>query len=233
MVAEVKREVYRKAVHLLLSLILMAPFFLPLPAPLDIYSYYALGLLAAALLSSTAAKRSVFLSRLSSFRESLEQRISGIRELQKKMPLKAIEEAFIGLVEFIGQQVELLERDYERREGYVGLFYGMTGGVISLLLSPCHALYGLAALAVVDPAASLSNLLLRRGKSFTGDLVAFGMYFAVLLSLGVPAVKCLLLSLAAVVAEYFSVEDNLTIPPVVTLAALLLGAPPFCPVSSR
>lgn len=230
---EARREVYRKAVHFLLSLILMAPFFIPLPIPLDVYSYYAVGLFAAALLSSTAAKRSVFLTRLSNFRESLEQRISGIQELQRKVPLKAIEDAFLSLIEFIEQQVEILERDYEKREGYVGLFYGMTGGVIGLLLSPCHVVYGLLALAVVDPAASLFNLMLKRGKSFTGDLVAFGVYFAVLLLLGVPTLKCMLLALAAAVTEYFSVEDNLTLPPIVTLAALLMEAPSFCPVSLR
>lgn len=233
MVSEIRREVYRKVVHLLLSITLMLPFFFPLPAPLNVYSYYALGLFAAAFLSSVAAKRSVFLLRLTNFRENIEHRISGIRELQEKMPLKVIEEAFIGLIDFVGQQVELLERDYEKREGYVGLLYGMIGGVIGLLLSPCHIVYGLVALAIVDPIASVCNLLLKRGKSLAGDLIAFGVYFAVLFSLDLPVLTCLSLALTAVAAEYLSIEDNLTIPPIVALTAALLGAPPFCPAGLR
>lgn len=233
MMVEVKREIYRKFVHILLSVILLVPFFANVPLPLSVYAYYAVGLFTAAFLNSIAAKRYVFLARLASFRESLEQRISGIQELQKRVPLRAIEDAFVGLIEFIGQQIELLERDYEKREGYVGLLYGMIGGTVSLLISPCHAAYGLLALAVVDPVASLSNLLLNRGKSFLGDLLALGVYLVVLLWLRVPVTTCVLLAIAASVAEYFSVEDNLTIPPIVTLLAFILGVAPICPKTPR
>ncbi len=228
--SEVKRELYRKLVHLLLSLVLAVPYIFPLPPPLHIYSYYAVGLFFAALLNSIVVKRSVFLDRLAGFREVFNQQITGMRELQRKGLFKALEEAFIGLVEFVEQQVDLLERDYERREGYVGLLYGIVGAVVALLVSPCHLLYGLLALAVVDPVASLLNLLLRARKSAVGDIAASMLYTVTLLLLGVPLAVALPMALVASLTEYVSVEDNLTIPPVTTLAALLLGAPSRCPL---
>uniref|UniRef100_A0A7C1T5E4 Phosphatidate cytidylyltransferase n=1 Tax=Thermofilum pendens TaxID=2269 RepID=A0A7C1T5E4_THEPE len=224
----VAREVYRKFVHMILSLLLMLPYFCALPQPLNIYSYYALGLFAAAALNAVAAKRMVLRRRLAAFRGDLRTHITSLGD-QLRGPLKAFEEAMESILNFVEQQIELLERDYEKREGYVGLLYGMIGGVISLLLSPCHALYGLLAIAVVDPVASLSNLAMGREKSLAGDALAALAYCLLLLGVGVPAAESMLLSLIAALAEYLSPEDNLTIPVFTTLAALALDLPARCP----
>ncbi|MCC6039503.1 MAG: hypothetical protein LM565_01620 [Thermofilum sp.] len=223
------REVYRKLVHVALSLLLILPYFCALPQPLNIYSYYALGLFAAAALNAVAAKRVVLRRRLAVFRRDLEDHISSLGD-QLRGPLKAFEEAMESIFNFVEQQIELLERDYEKREGYVGLLYGVIGGVTSLLLSPCHALYGLLAIAVVDPVASLSNLVMGREKSLTSDALAALTYLLLLLGIGTPAVESVLVSLVAAMAEYFSPEDNLTIPVFTTLAALALGLPAKCPL---
>jgi len=207
----------------------MLPYFCALPQPLNIYLYYALGLLAAAALNAIAAKRVVLRRRLAVFRRDLEAHISSLGD-QLRGPLKAFEEAMENIFNFVEQQIELLERDYEKREGYVGLLYGIIGGVTSLLLSPCHALYGLLAIAVVDPAASLSNLAIGREKSLAGDALAALAYSLLLLSLSTPAVGSVVLSLVAALAEYLSPEDNLTIPVFTTLAALALGLPARCPL---
>jgi len=222
------REAYRKLVHVLLALLLMLPYFCALPQHLGIFSYYALGLFAAAALNAVAAKRMVLRRRLAAFREDLESHISNLGD-QLRGPLRAFEEAMESIFSFVEQQIELLERDYEKREGYVGLLYGMIGATISLMLSPCHALYGLLAMAVVDPLASLSNLAMSREKSLAGDVLASSVYLALLLGIGVPITEGLILSLVAALTEYLSPEDNLTIPVFATVTALALGLPAICP----
>ncbi|QOJ79564.1 hypothetical protein IG193_03660 [Infirmifilum lucidum] len=224
------KEIYRKIVHLGLSSLLICPFILHLPEPLDIRVYYSLGLLAAALINSAVVRRSKLRVELENFSSELHKFVDSFGE-KTRMPLAVIEEAIDEFHGFIERQLSLLERDYEKREGYVGLLYGMIGAVISLLVDPCHTFYGITALAVVDTVASISSMAIwHRGKSLGGEAVAFLVYASLLVVSGSSALQAIVVSLLAVVSEYFSPEDNLTVPVVATTTAMLLGAPPHCPL---
>ena len=61
-------------------------------------------------------------------------------------PVKIFEESIEKIEKFVLTQIEFLERDYERKEGYVGLLYGMIGVSASSLLFPGHVIYGVFAL---------------------------------------------------------------------------------------
>lgn len=224
------REVYRKLIHIILSLLLFLPFFLPLPKPLNIYNYYSLGLLAAALINSFVVKRSKLSLELDTLRRELHRFADSLGD-KARMPLTILEEAINDFHKFVEKQLALLERDYEKREGYVGLLYGMIGATISLLFDPCHTFYGIVALAVIDAVASLSSLSIwRKGKTAGGELIALTLYTILLLFLGMPLLQSLILSTISTITEYFSPEDNLTVPVITTVSAMMLGFPSRCPL---
>jgi len=226
----VERELYRKLVHLALSFLLLYPFFFPLPSFLNVYIYYSLGLLAAALLNSIVVKRFKLESELEDFSRELHRFIDSFGE-RVRTPFTVLEEAIDEFHSFIEKQLSLLERDYEKREGYVGLLYGMIGAVASLLIDPCHTFYGVVALAAVDAVASISSLLLwRKGKTLGGEVIALLVYLSLLLLCGGGAMQAVATSVIVTVTEFISPEDNLTVPVVATVITAALGLPPRCPV---
>lgn len=222
-------EIYRKMVHLLLSFLLLLPFIVHLPWPLTIQNYYSLGLFMAAFLNSLVARRVKVLHELEEARENIESLISKAWA-EIKQPLFIIEHTLSKLQELIASQISLLERDYEKREGYVGLLYGMIGATLSILVAPGTTIYGILALAIVDTIPALHDLLFSSSKkSLRGSTLALVAYFFVLIALGAPLIRSLLLSIIACITEYISPEDNLTVPLVSTLAACYLGLPPRNP----
>ncbi|MEZ0346007.1 MAG: hypothetical protein ABWK01_05620 [Infirmifilum sp.] len=223
------REVYRKVIHLALTALLVLPYFVTLPSPLNIYNYYSLGLLAASVINSFVVKRFKLELELNTLKGELHRFADSLGE-KARMPLSIIEDAIEEFHSFIEKQLSLLERDYEKREGYVGLLYGMIGATSSLLLDPLHAFYGVTALAVVDVTASLSSLILwKRGKSLGGEIIAFGTYTLFLGLMGVPLPQGMTSALLVTLTEYFSPEDNLTVPVVATVVSSLLGLPAISP----
>lgn len=227
----VRREIYRKLVHLALCSVLALPYFAALPPPLTVQVYYALGLLSASLLNSVVVKHGKLLAELEKLRRNVDSFAGSLSE-ELRQPLVLMEQTIARFYEFVSSQISILERDYEKREGYVGLLYGMIGASVSLLLSPCFTLYGVLALALVDTSAALTDLLLGTGqKTARGSAVAFLVYASVLVALGVDPLRAAVSSLLTCIAEYLSPEDNLTVPVVATTLALLLGLPPRCPLS--
>jgi len=221
----IKREVYRKTVHVLLSLVLLLPFLIPMPWPLIPYNYYAAGLFLAAFLNSLVVRRVKVLGELRRARENV---IDLIEKASKELrqPLLFVDQTLSRLQELIFIQISLLERDYEKREGYVGPLYGMIGVAASILVSPGTTFYGVLALATVDTVSAIHDLFLNNArKSIRGSIIALGVYFSILVLVGLPLLQSLLLSIIACVTEYVSPEDNLTVPFVTTLAALVLGMP--------
>lgn len=226
-----RRELYRKIVHLSLCILLLYPFLFPLPRPLSIYTWYALGLLAAAGINSIAVKRFKLVMELETFRRELHDLLSTVDENLRKH-LYILEEAIEELHRFIERQLSLLERDYERREGYVGLLYGMIGAVASVMVAPCHTFYGVAALALVDATASIASILLwKMEKTIAGEAAAFAAYTLFLLASGANPLYSVAVSFLVTTTEYFSPEDNLTVPFVGTILAAIMGFPERCPLA--
>ncbi len=229
-----ERELYRKAVHVLLCMLLLLPFYVEMPLHLD--AYYGLGLFLAALINSFAAKRIQLLEDL----RSIEEGVASFRRLLEKHmgePIRAIEEQLTRIERFALEQISMLERDYEKKEGYVGLLYGMIGVSTTYLLFPSHIYYGALALLVVDPIASLAGMATGETRrpplhgSISGFTASTTVFALLLYIAGMPASSAVLVSLAASGAELLSVEDNLTIPFAASLAAWLLGLPGVLPLS--
>lgn len=219
------KELYRKSVHILLTIILLLPYLIHLPWPLTLNNYYATGLFLAAFINSLVARRGKVLGELKKFRENIEGIIEKTNK-ELKQPLFLVEQAVSKLQEIVSTQISMLERDYEKREGYVGLLYGMIGATLSILVSPETTVYGLLALATVDTVSALHDLFFNNGqRTLRGSFLALIVYFFILVLVGSPLLSSFLLSIIACITEYISPEDNLTVPFVTTLAALFVGMP--------
>jgi len=228
------RELYRKGVHVLLCSLLLVPFYVKISLPL--HAYYGLGLFVTALLNSFAAKR----IQLSEDIRVIEEHVKAFRDLLEKHigePIKAIEEQLFRFEQFALEQIDILQRDYEKREGYIGLLYGMIGISTTYLVFPRHIFYGALALLLVDPVASLVGMATGEGRrpplhgTLSGFAVSSTLYaLLLLLFMDVPLLPAAAVALAASAAELLSVEDNLTIPFTASLAAWALGLPPMSPL---
>ncbi len=231
---DLRRELYRKAVHVSLCVLLLVPFYYRIPLTLS--AYYGLGLFLTALMNSFAVKR----IQLAEDIEAIEEHVKAFRGLFEKHlgePIKVLEEPIAKLEKFALEQISILERDYERREGYVGLLYGMIGVSTTYLVFPGYIYYGALALLVVDPVASLTGMLTGEGRkpplhgTLGGFAISSALYATLLYTLmRADPLSATAVAVAASAAELLSVEDNLTIPFAAALTAWLTGMPALTPL---
>lgn len=217
-----RRELQRKLTHLVLLGILAAPLYAGeaarriLPELLDAelalepIKAYAMLMLMAGLLNAVVIRRPLRRDEVAKMLERLEG-----------LPLaKRFEKTVLQLTEII----EGMERDYERRAGYVGLLYGVIGVSASYMLFEGFAIYGIGGLATTDVFASLvGSRAGRRRMPFSdgtleGFLAGFAAYLLLLLAFEHPA-RAVAIALASSMAELYGVEDNLSIPVVASFAA--------------
>ncbi len=226
---------YRKAVHLLLSFLVLLPFLVKLP--LGMYSYYGVGLFLAALINSFVVKRIQVKEDIKLLRETLDRLFSSF-EKEIGEPVRLLEEGLDKLEKFVFSRIEYLERDYEKREGYVGLLYGMIGISASAMFFPKHVFYGLLALMIIDPVAGCVGLILNKPRkpplhgTLEGSLASFLSYVVVMVFIvRLDVVASVLVAAVSSLSELLSVEDNLTIPFMASLTAYLVGAREITPLT--
>jgi dolichol kinase len=182
-------------------------------------STYAL-LLVAALFVSTLRVRKPEL-RDSILRISREVRRVVLQHVKSLGPLhevvEGIEQALDRAEQGFFALVDAVERDYEKRYGYVAAICAVASVLASYaLFGPAATARGILALAVVDPVASLLTLYLggrRILKHNPVSVAASALAFsAALLAAGERPLRALLLGAAASLIELVSPEDNLTLP---------------------
>jgi dolichol kinase len=182
-------------------------------------STYAL-LLVAALFVSTLRVRKPEL-RDSILRISREARRVVLQHVKSLGPLhevvEGIEQALDRAEQGFFALVDAVERDYEKRYGYVAAICAVASVLASYaLFGPAATARGILALAVVDPVASLLTLYLggrRILKHNPVSVAASALAFsAALLAAGERPLRALLLGAAASLIELVSPEDNLTLP---------------------
>ncbi len=217
-----RRELQRKLTHLVLLAILAAPLYAEEAARalfpeltesglvLEPAKAYALLMLMAGLLNAMAIRRPL-----------RRDEVAKILERFEGLPLaKRLENTVLQLTEMI----EGMERDYERRAGYVGLLYGVIGVSISYMLFDGFAIYGIGGLATTDVFSSLVGSRAGRRRlplsdgTLEGFLAGFAAYLLPLLMFEHPA-RALAIALASSIAELYGIEDNLSIPVAASLAA--------------
>lgn len=212
----------RKGLHITLCFVLLVPYTqLGSSIGIDPLAYYALLAAAAATLNAYQIKRSLLISKISvkAILDRFSASLTTIPEVASIM---------LRVEKLVEDLLRDVEREYERRSGYVGLTFGAIGTLTSYALFADHTLLGVLALMVVDPIAAVVGYKwgrLRIGenrRSIEGSVAAAASYLMLLVALGYDLPYSLILSIVASLTEAISVEDNLLIPLVVSAASYAL-----------
>lgn len=213
----------RKALHIALCGLLLVPFTNQgRVLGIDPLTYYAALALIAATLNSYQVKRGLKLSKVT-------PRLLIKRFMASSPQFPELSNMMLKLERLVEEILEEVEREYERKSGYVGVTFGAVGVLASYALFRDHALMGILALAVVDPAAALVGSRWGRirvgegGRSLEGSVAGALVFLALLVLLGQDPASALILAAVASLSEAISVEDNLVIPVAVSATSYVLN----------
>jgi len=135
------------------------------------------------------------------------------------------------VLESFNRLINLVERDYERRAGWLGALSGLVGVSSSYFLFGNLASYGVLALILTDGLSSIVGLSMGRTKvpladgTIEGTLAGFLSYFLLLLCFISDPYIAFLVALSSSIAELYGGEDNIAVPLAATLVAFLFNAP--------
>ncbi len=229
--------VIRKIIHLIFTVPLLLPFIAPLSEHIAITTYYVILTICAGFIYVMYMKRHrlhvQFRDRIDIIRTQLSRlTATGHYSPTTKMislPLEHIQSAIMRVEAKLREIIELAERDYERKYGYIGILMGTVGVLCSYLMFRDYALYGILGLAVYDTVSAVAGAIIGRRRipltehTVEGCLIAITVFTLVLVMLGVSPPDSLILALTAMVAELFGIEDNLAIPLAVSAVAYALS----------
>ena len=241
---DLPRVVKRKVLHIALSLLLLLPMTPPVinlvaqlggdpkQFPLVTYSILALG---AALFNSLQIRIPQYREKMISLsREVRRKVINYFRNVVPRMEsfakqLEEINKAFDRIEENFNKFVSDIEREYERRYGYVAITFALLSIALSYALFSSYTMYGILALAVVDSVSAMITKILPKPRLYKHSLwsvvITYGAFLAVLAAAGAGIWKAMLIALVAVAAENLGIEDNLTLPIATSAIAYVLRAP--------
>lgn len=220
-------ELLRKLLHVALALLLLlplSPWYEQLAARAGFkgdaaLSTYALLLVAALFVSTLRVRRPEL--RDSMLKISGDARRLVLQHVKSLGPLhevlEGVEQALDRAEQGFFALVDTVERDYEKRYGYVAAICAVASALASYaLFGPAATARGILALVIVDPLASMLTLLIGGRKILKHNpisVAASALAFAVtLLAAGERPLRALLLGAAASFIELASSEDNLTLP---------------------
>ena len=238
------KVVKRKVLHVSLCLALLiplTPWFIeggarlgidPVQVPLLTYSVLALG---AALFNSLQIRAPHYREKLLSISREMRRKILGyLKQLAPHSESLAKQIDEVGKVldrveDSLNKFVSEVEREYEKKFGYVAITFALLSIALSYALFKSYAAYGIIALAVVDSLSAIITKLLPKPRIFKHSAwsiaITYAAFLATLAIGGIPLGKAALIALAAIVAENLGIEDNLTLPIVTTAVAYALHAP--------
>ncbi len=225
----------RKLIHVVLSVFLIIPFIVNL----GIYGisttlYFTLITLGVSVIYVVQVKRPIItimlLDALTSARRSILQQITK-SPISSAIPLDTLDDSLMKLEKTVKELLDNVERDYERRGGYLGILMGAIGVLISQLLAGNYVIYGIVSVIVYDTMSALGGTLLGRVKlpfsnaTMEGVLVGMASLAIVLFILTNQLVGSLAIIVVAALAEAYGMEDNLAIPVATSLMAMVLRLP--------
>ncbi|MDK2384455.1 MAG: hypothetical protein QI199_06590 [Candidatus Korarchaeota archaeon] len=212
MVVNSKRnELLRKAIHILFSSILLAPMMVE--DLIDPKLVYAAALAVGGWIYSVQVK-------------GLPQWLRAGMQIPQPKGMEIVLESFNRLV-------SLVERDYERRAGWLGALSGLIGVSSSYFLFGSLASYGIFALILTDGLSSMVGISVGRIKipmadgTLEGTAAGLISYLALLVGLTGDPFLAGLVAISSSVVELYGGEDNIAVPIVSSLVAFLSGAPPL------
>ncbi len=127
--------------------------------------------------------------------------------------------------------VNLVERDYERRAGWLGALSGLIGVSSTYFLFGPLAVYGIIALILTDGFSSIVGISIGKTRlpmsdgTVEGTLAGFLSYLTALAYLTGDLYLSVIVATSSSIAELYGGEDNIAVPVVSTLVAFLSGAP--------
>jgi dolichol kinase len=230
------REIIRKSLHIILSLILLLPFILSYSRIVfDKALFYSVLSILALTFNAIQIKRPLLRSEVKRFmRENREKFFADIKNF---IPVRGqvtghvldkIEEKIRGVEDLIDYQLSTVERDYEKRGGYVGLTYGILGVTLSYFLFNDYAFYGVISLATTDAVATIvggltgTHRLPFTDKTVEGSVSGFLVFLTALILIGTSPLDSLILSIVAMIVEAYAIEDNLLLPIFVSFLATFI-----------
>ncbi len=234
-VEQLRAMALRKLIHVTLSIFLVIPFIVNLRAyGLSTTQYFTLIVLGVSVIYVIQVKRPiitvVLLDALTSARRAILQQVIK-SPIASAIPIDALDDSLIRLEKTVKELLESVERDYERRGGYLGILMGAIGVLISQLLTGNYVAYGIVSVIVYDTMSAIGGVLLGRVKlpfsnaTMEGALVGMASLAIVLFLLTNQLIGSFAITVVAALAEAYGMEDNLTIPVATSLMAMVLRLP--------
>ena len=232
----VKALLYRKLIHLLLSILLIVPLVVGLEEPY-IEIYYTVLLIGSSFLYIYQVKKPlisvVIRSTLEDARNNVRLNILRVAEMLNMTTVKELLVSMDKLEYTFSEFIKSVERDYERKWGYLGVLMGMVGVYASYVMVNTYAYYGVLALMFYDTFSALFGSLIGRTRMPYSNTTIEGIVMgALVFSLVVGILVGLnyltwlyLVGIVLGVVESYSGEDNLAIPVTASILAYLLRFP--------
>ena len=199
-----KAEIMRKLVHMALSALMFLPYPLSFLFNYDPVGAYGLIMMSSAWLYAVRAK--------------------GVpEELKRIIKVEGVDKIALQFI----SSLESLERDYERRAGWIGLLTGVIGiGSSYIIFRDCF-IAGVLAMIFVDGISAIVGISIGRRRiplskgTLEGTLAGFLSYFLVMIFV-IDPIKSLIIAFFTSTAELYGIEDNISVPIVSSLLFLLL-----------
>lgn len=223
----------RKLLHVALSSLLLVPYIVHVSYISYVHYYIALAVTAAGV-NSLLIKKPLLSGEIRKAFES--RRRKAFEAILRSSPpylkeLLDLESKIRKLEAIIQEQLSMMEREYEKKGGYIGIEYGVIGVLFSQIFFGERTFYGVLALMIVDPIAAVVGYRFGRhrvpptGSSLEGMVAASAAYMAFLLALGLDPARAFGASIITCAVELLSVEDNLTLPIASSFLASFLDFP--------
>ncbi|WP_069808015.1 phosphatidate cytidylyltransferase [Vulcanisaeta thermophila] len=232
---KLKAIALRKLIHVVLSVFLIIPYIANLSLiGLTTQLYFTILMVSVAFIYVIQVKRPIITAMIMDVLVSARRTI--LQQIMKTSPnlmssFEALDEGLLRLERTMRELLDVVERDYERRGGYLGILMGIVGVLASNLIAGDYVFYGIISLIVYDTMSALGGTLLGRvnlpfsNATMEGMLVGMASLFIILFPLTGNLISSLAITVAAALAEAYGIEDNLTIPIVTSLMALVLKTP--------
>nr|WP_245522491.1 phosphatidate cytidylyltransferase [Vulcanisaeta distributa] len=234
-IEQLKAMALRKLIHVALSIFLIIPFIVNLKTyGISTTLYFTLITLGVSVIYVIQVKRPiitiVLLDALTSARRSILQQITK-SPIGSAIPIDTLDDGLMKLEKTVKELLESVERDYERRGGYLGILMGAIGVLISQLLTGNYVIYGIMSVIVYDTMSAIGGILLGRVRlpfsnaTMEGTLVGMASLATVLFLFTNQLIGSLAVTVVAALAEAYGMEDNLAIPITTSLMAMALRLP--------